>query len=121
MRSSWREVRTWWRPESDATPFADALVTFVATAESPPVFPTFYTILIFDDFLLVLISLRYTATYHLLFRNSGFALVTLLIRVALSSPPYVNVALGVIAALFCLGLVWAYNRFVPDLRRAAAG
>lgn len=97
--------------------FAHAVIRFLRTAESPSVFPTLYTILIFADFLLVLISMRYSGTYHVLFRNSGFALVTLLIRVALSSPPYVNVVLGVVAAVFCLGLVWAYNRFLPDLAR----
>ena len=51
-------------------------------------FPAFYTILIFNDILLVLISQRYLPAFHAVFRNSGFALCTLLIRLALAAPPF---------------------------------
>ncbi len=80
---------------------------------TPPFFQTFYTILIFADFLLVFISLRYSGCYHVLFRNSGFALSTVVIRVALTAPPYFSVGLGICAVIFVLGITWAYNRFVP--------
>jgi len=80
---------------------------------TPPFFQTFYTVLIFADFLLVFISLRYSGCYHVLFRNSGFALSTVVIRVALTAPPYYSVGLGLCAVLFVLGITWAYNRFVP--------
>jgi len=33
----------------------------------------FYTVLVFSDVLLVLVSLRYSSGYPVLFRNSGFA------------------------------------------------
>ncbi len=87
-------------------------------------FDTFYTILIFSDVLIVLISLRYSSTYHVVFRNSGFALATLLIRLALTAPPYISVALGFGAAVFVVGLTLSYNAFSsvqqPDtLGRAA--
>ncbi len=73
-------------------------------------FSVFYTILIFSDILVVLISLRYSYRYCTLFRNSGFALATVFIRLALSADPYVNVGLGIGAALFALLLTYSYNR-----------
>jgi hypothetical protein len=76
-----------------------------------PFFKTFYTVLIFSDVLIVLISLRYTATYHVVFRNSGFALATVILRIALAAPVYINVLLGIAASGFILGLTYAYNTF----------
>lgn len=78
-------------------------------------FEAFYTILIFSDILLVLISLRYSASFAVVFRNSGFAAATVLIRLALTAPAYVNAVLGLAAALFALGLSLAYNHVVQEL------
>lgn len=75
-------------------------------------FRHFYTVLIFSDILIVLTSLRYNYSYVILFRNSGFALATVVIRLALSSPPYVNVLLGITAGLFTLGIVVTYSKLV---------
>ena len=84
------------------------------TGGSPyPFFETFYTVLIFTDVLIVLISLRYTATYHVVFRNAGFALATVLLRIALIAPPYISALLGLGAVIFALGLATAYNIFGP--------
>ena len=76
-----------------------------------PFFDTFYTVLVFADVLIVLVSLRYATDYAVVFRNSGFALATVLIRLALTAPPLLDVALGMAAATLALGLTWAYNRF----------
>lgn len=81
-------------------------------------FASFYTILIFVDILIVLISLRYTYRYCTLFRNSGFALTTVVIRLALTAPPYVNVILGAGAAVFAVGLTFAYNIIIKDTKQA---
>lgn len=62
----------------------------------------FYTILILTDILVVLISECYHPSFYTVFRNSGFALSTMLIRMALAAPPYYNVLLGVAAALFAI-------------------
>jgi len=78
-------------------------------------FTTFYTVLIFTDILVVLVSLRYSSEYRVVFRYSGFAAATVLIRLALTAPPYVNAALGLGAAVFALGLTLAYNAFAPVL------
>lgn len=74
-------------------------------------FSIFYTVLVFSDVLLVLISLRYSSSYPVLFRNSGFAVATVVIRLALTAPPYLNVLLGVGAMVFAIGITFAYNRF----------
>ncbi len=73
-------------------------------------FHYFFTILIFNDILLVFIALRYSNHYRILFRNSGFALATIVMRLALEIREPFNVLLGVLAACFVLLLVAAYNR-----------
>jgi len=75
-------------------------------------FKAFYSALIFTDILIVLISLRYSHLYIIVFRNSGFALATVIIRLALTAPVFYNVALGISASLFILGLSFTYNKFV---------
>ena len=86
-------------------------------AERFPFFDTFYTVLIFSDVLVVLISLGYSTTYHVVFRNSGFAVATVMIRLALAGPPLLGAALGVVAALFMVALTLVYNRFAPVLEQ----
>lgn len=68
---------------------------------------SFYTILILTDILVVLISQCFQPSFHAVFRNSGFALSTLIIRIALAAPPFYNVLLGVAAALFAILLTLA--------------
>ncbi|MFW6192878.1 MAG: hypothetical protein ACOC83_05285 [Gemmatimonadota bacterium] len=96
----------------------------LAGRETFPFFEAFYLVLIFADILIVLLSLRYSYSFRVVFRNSGFAISTVVIRLALTAPPYVNALLGVGAALFALGISLAYNAFAPimtDDERAEAG
>jgi len=74
-------------------------------------FNTFYTAVIFCDVLVLLYSLRYKTRYMNLFRYSSFAFATVLIRLSLSAPSYINALLGVLAGAFVLGLTLAYNHF----------
>jgi hypothetical protein len=76
-------------------------------------FESFYTVLVLADILVVLLSLRYSTSYLVVFRNSGLAVATVLLRVGLSAPPYVNAGLGLAAALFSLGVTVASTRFAP--------
>lgn len=78
--------------------------------ETFPFFDTFYTVLIFTDVLMVLISLRYSTNFAVVFRNFGFAVVTVFIRIALIAPTIVSVALGIGTAIFALAVMVAYNR-----------
>lgn len=74
-------------------------------------FAIFYTVLVFCDVLLVLVSLRYSSSYQTVFRNSGFAIATVVVRLALTAPPFINVLLGIGAMVFAISLTIAYNRF----------
>ncbi|MFO8032117.1 MAG: hypothetical protein R6U22_06200 [Desulfohalobiaceae bacterium] len=73
-------------------------------------FAEIYTILIFSDVLLVLIANRFFPGFRDIFRNSGFAISTLLMRLSLTAPAYWNVGIGIGAALFALLLATAYKR-----------
>ncbi len=74
-------------------------------------FSAFYTVLIFSDILLVLIAQRFLPHFNAVFRNSSFVLATLLIRLALTAPPYWDVAVGVASAGFAVLLTLIYNTF----------
>lgn len=89
---------------------ADAYL-FLSNMPTYDFFATFYTILVFSDVLLVLVSLRYSSSYQVLLRNSGFAVATVVVRLALTAPPYINVLLGLGAILFAIGITLAYNMF----------
>lgn len=86
-------------------------LTWFRTGKGYPFFEVFYTILIFSDILLVLISLRYNSTYSIVFRNSGFAVATVIIRLALTAPPIWNVGIGIFAVALSIGLTYIYNNF----------
>jgi hypothetical protein len=82
-------------------------------------FLNFYTVLIFSDIMLVLIAQRFLPEFRAVFRNSGFALATLLIRLALTAPPYYNVAIGIGAAVFACLLTLTYNTFYSSSSKFA--
>jgi hypothetical protein len=88
------------------------LFDFWMTGSFHPSIHVFYLFLIFTDVLILLYSLRYASRYFNIFRYSSFAFATILIRLALSSEPGVNVILGLVAGLFVLGLSLAYNYFM---------
>ncbi|OIO03041.1 MAG: hypothetical protein AUJ49_05205 [Desulfovibrionaceae bacterium CG1_02_65_16] len=75
------------------------------------IFHDFYTLLIFTDILIVLIAQRYMPEFHAIFRNSGFALSTVFIRMALTADPMLAAIMGVGAMVFAVGLTYASNRF----------
>lgn len=75
-------------------------------------FEVFYTILIFADVLVALVSIRYSISYRVVFRYFGLAAMTLFIRLALSSPSYLKAGLGIGAAIYAVALAYAYNRVV---------
>lgn len=84
---------------------------YLRAVRAYPFFEVFYTVLIFTDILLVLVSLRHTTTYGVFFRNSGFAASTVFMRLALTAPPIASAAIGSAAALFAVALTITYNAF----------
>jgi len=74
----------------------------------------FYTLLILADVLVVLISQCFQPGFYAVFRNSGFALSTMIIRIALAAPPFFNVLLGIAAALFAIMLTIVSQKLFTD-------
>jgi len=74
-------------------------------------FHTFFTVLIFSDILVLLITIRYALDYRTMYRYSAFILATIFIRIALTSTPYYDVIIGGTASLYLLFLVLTYNYF----------
>ena len=74
-------------------------------------FQYFYTVLIFSDILLVLIAQAFLPQFPAVFRNSGYAVATLMIRLSLTAPTNYDVGIGIFAVLFAMGLTLVYNRF----------
>ncbi len=85
------------------------LINFFRIDHHENLFHIYYTILIFTDILILIISLRYSNRYIHLFRYSSFALATVVIRLSLSAPKYFNVLLSVSAGLFVLLVANVYN------------
>ncbi len=79
-------------------------------------FDSLFTFLIFTDILIVFLAIRYTSNYYTIFRNSGFALTTVIIRIAITAPEYYRVVMGIVAAVFALILTWAYNKFRINIK-----
>ncbi len=85
-------------------------------------FHDFYTLLIITDILLVLIAQTFQPSFFAVFRNSGYALSTLIIRLALAAPAYFNVLLGTAAAVFAIAMTLISARlFSPRQEKKQPG
>ncbi|MCG8550354.1 MAG: hypothetical protein MI799_08130 [Desulfobacterales bacterium] len=76
---------------------------------------SFYTVLLFSDILMVFIAQGVLPQFHAVFRNSGYALATLLIRLSLTTSVYYSVAIGISSMVFALLLTIIYNKFYSAL------
>jgi hypothetical protein len=74
-------------------------------------FQSFYTVLIFSDILMVLLAQAFLPQFPAVFRNSGYALATLLIRLSLTAPAYFNVLIGLSSVVLAVFLTLVYNKF----------
>jgi len=79
-----------------------SVVASITGKSHPDFLHSFYTILILTDILVVLLSQCFQPSFYAIFRNSGFALSTLIIRIALAAPPRYMVLLGMAAAVFAI-------------------
>lgn len=73
-------------------------------------FHYFYTILVFSDILLVLIAQSFLPQFPAVFRNSGYAFSTLLMRLSLTASVYYDVMIGICSIVFAIVLTFSYNR-----------
>ncbi len=79
-------------------------------------FHGFYTQLILTDILIVLISQCFHPSARMIFRNSGYALSTLMIRIALVAPVYFNVLIGSAGIIFAILLTLASRHLFQEQR-----
>lgn len=77
-------------------------------------FETIYTVLIFADIAMVLIAQRFMPSYYAVFRNSGYVIGTLMMRISLSAPPLLCSSIAVFSAIYVLALTWGTNLFRPE-------
>lgn len=87
---------------------------FFATGENETIFHSFFTLLAFTDVLMVLVSLKYGNTYALAFRDSAFAVATVMVRMALVAPPVYSSIIGAGSSIFVILVLLSYNRFASE-------
>lgn len=92
------------------------LFIVVTTGETSLFLNIFYTILIFIDILLVLIGQRFTPSFQATFRNSGYAVCTMLMRIAMGAPHHIGAILCIFAGSYLLGLTWSIARLAPSAK-----
>lgn len=93
------------------------LSRWITGRETYPFFETFYTVLIFTDVLMVLVSLHYSNNFAVVFRNFGYAVVTVFIRLALIAPTVLSVLIGIGTALFALSIAYTYKRSGQEIMK----
>ncbi len=94
-----------------------ALYLTAIGVEHTDFFHDFYTLLIITDILVVLIAQCFHPSFYSVFRNSGFALSTMIIRIALVAPVYVNVLLGIAAIVLAILLTLVSGNLFPIQKR----
>jgi len=75
-------------------------------------FPRFFEFMIFTDVFLLIVSLAYYERYEYVFRNAGFVISTVLLRVSLSTPKPYDLLLALTAMLYgaaVLGVFACYS------------
>lgn len=78
-------------------------------------FEQFFTILIMVDVILLLFSFFHTDEFHKVFRNSGFIISTILIRISFSVSGLLNTILILTAITFGLLILVIYNKFEKQI------
>jgi hypothetical protein len=80
-------------------------------------FPRFFEFMIFTDVFLLIVSLAYYDRYEYVFRNAGFVISTVLLRVSLSTPKPYDVGLALIAMLYGLAVLGVFACFAAIERK----
>lgn len=72
-------------------------------------FPAFFEVMIFADVFLLIVSIIYYDQYHYVFRNAGFLISTILLRVSLSTAQPFDVVLGLAAMVYGIGVLLVFT------------
>ena len=89
------------------------ITAFLQTGESQRFFETIYTALIFADITLVLLAQRYMPAFNAVFRNSGFVVGTLMMRLSLSAAAPFDTIIALFSGGYVILLVWSFVHFLP--------
>ncbi|MBN2747076.1 MAG: hypothetical protein JXR34_10150 [Bacteroidales bacterium] len=81
-------------------------------------FTLFYSVMIFFDVMIVIISLRYNLSYMVLFRYSAFTIATILLRISLTAPAMYKALIGVSSVAFIYLLTMYYSKYMRDFQSA---
>ena len=65
----------------------------------------FFSVMIFVDVFLLILSFIYSGTYDVIFRNAGFVISTILVRIALTAEKPFNIYFALIAVFFGVLLI----------------
>jgi hypothetical protein len=71
-------------------------------------FPRFFEYMIFTDVFLLIVSLAYYDRYEYVFRNAGFVISTVLLRVSLETPKPYDLLLALTAMLYGLAVLGVF-------------
>ncbi len=74
-------------------------------------FPTFFEFMIFADVLLLILSIPFYERYEYVFRNAGFVISTILLRLSLSTPKPYDLIIGVVAMIYGLCVLGVFSYF----------
>jgi len=71
-------------------------------------YTSIFTAFIFFDIALVLVSLRYSDEFRVVFRNFGFTTVTIFLRLAITADPFVRAAMGFLIGVYAVAIAALY-------------
>jgi hypothetical protein len=80
-------------------------------------FPAFFEFMIFTDVFLLIVSLSYYDRYEYVFRNAGFVISTVLLRVSLSTPKPYDLGLALFAMAYGVVVLAVFACFSWIARR----
>jgi hypothetical protein len=71
-------------------------------------YTSIFTAFIFFDIALVLVSLRYSDEFRVVFRNFGFTTVTIFLRLAITAEPFVRATMGCLIGVYAVAIAALY-------------
>ncbi|MGI9448127.1 MAG: hypothetical protein ACR2NI_10780 [Pirellulales bacterium] len=74
-------------------------------------FPLFFEFMIFTDVFILIVSLAYYDRYEYVFRNAGFVISTVLLRVSLSTPKPYDIGVALIAMAYGVSVLAIFGWF----------
>ena len=83
-------------------------------------FPAFFEFMIFTDVFLLIVSISYYDRYEHVFRNAGFVISTVLLRISLSTNKPDDLAIALVAMVYGLGVISVFAFFSKSLTPAIA-